>query len=177
MKVRIYVMNKDTPSQYYGLKSAEDNRPLHAAPNHWKTYGGAYNWGTRHGYQVIRGVSDQVTEPELPSKPKNESEPAPECIPSISPVVFRNQPPFDLHAYLLGEIYNNMDSREKKYWNIYSASLLCNDLLLQGIVADTREVFETIREFIDQDKKERKKQAINPKEESPWEGKSKRSPK
>ncbi|MBO7735171.1 MAG: hypothetical protein J6S67_21585 [Methanobrevibacter sp.] len=53
MKVEIYCINRGTPSEYYGLKNAEDNQVLYSAPNNWKTPNGARNWGTSHGMEVI----------------------------------------------------------------------------------------------------------------------------
>lgn len=55
MKVEIYVMNRGTSSQYYGLRNAEDKTPLRA-PNNWKTPNGAYKWAQKHGFQVIATV-------------------------------------------------------------------------------------------------------------------------
>lgn len=52
MKVITYVINKGTPSQYYGLKNKEENQVLHYAPNNWKTEKGALNWAKKHGYEI-----------------------------------------------------------------------------------------------------------------------------
>ena len=151
LRVRIYVINKDTPSQYYGLKSVEDNRPLYAAKDkQWKTYGGAYNWATRHGYQVLRGIDGEAPKQEI--KPVK-SAPSPVKTPYFPPVTYERK--VDLRSYLHSEIYALMDEREKKYWNIFSASALCTDLACQGIVANERQVFEIIRDFIQQDKKKK----------------------
>ena len=46
--VTAYVINKGTPSQYFGLKSS-DGSVLHA-PNNWKTEKGALNWAKKNGY-------------------------------------------------------------------------------------------------------------------------------
>lgn len=53
MNVTVYVINKDTASQYFGLKNAEENQVLYYAPNNWKTKRGAIAWATRHGFNVI----------------------------------------------------------------------------------------------------------------------------
>lgn len=37
MKVTTYTINEGTASQYYGLKSVNDNHVLYYAPNNWKT--------------------------------------------------------------------------------------------------------------------------------------------
>lgn len=52
MKVKTYVINKGTSSQYYGLKNAEENQVLYYAPNKWKTEKGAINWAIKNGYEV-----------------------------------------------------------------------------------------------------------------------------
>lgn len=52
MKVAIYTVNKGTAAQYFGLKNAEENTVLHAAPNNWKTKRGAINWAKKHGYEL-----------------------------------------------------------------------------------------------------------------------------
>lgn len=43
MKVTTYTINEGTASQYYGLKSVNDNHVLYYAPNNWKTKRGAIN--------------------------------------------------------------------------------------------------------------------------------------
>lgn len=53
MKVKIYVINEGTSSQYFGLKKAEENTVLYAAPNNWKTKRGAANWAMKHGFEVV----------------------------------------------------------------------------------------------------------------------------
>ena len=53
MKVSIYVINKGTSSQYFGLKDAEENQVLYYAPNNWKTEKGAIRWAERNGYEVV----------------------------------------------------------------------------------------------------------------------------
>lgn len=52
MKVTTYIINKGTPSQYYGLKNAKENQALRYAPNNWKTEKGALNWAKKHGYEI-----------------------------------------------------------------------------------------------------------------------------
>lgn len=58
---------------------------------------------------------------------------------------------FDLPAHLLGTIYPQMDEDEKANWSLAEAEALAQDLLLDGIDADTEEIYETIAEFIAQD--------------------------
>ncbi len=53
MKVKTYVINEGTSSQYYGLKNAEENTVLHYAPT-WKTEKGAIRWAEKHGLEVVR---------------------------------------------------------------------------------------------------------------------------
>ncbi len=53
MKVTTYVINKGQVTQYYGLRTVEDNKILHSAPNNWKTEVGALNWALKHGYEVV----------------------------------------------------------------------------------------------------------------------------
>lgn len=52
MLVSVYCINKGTPSEYYGLKNAEENTVLHFAPNNWKTEAGAKRWAQRNGFTV-----------------------------------------------------------------------------------------------------------------------------
>ena len=52
MVVTTYCINKGTPSQYYGLKNAEDNTFLHFVPNNWKTEAGAKRWAQRNGLTI-----------------------------------------------------------------------------------------------------------------------------
>ena len=52
MVVTTYCINKGTPSQYYGLKNAEDNTFLRFAPNNWKTEAGAKRWAQRNGLTI-----------------------------------------------------------------------------------------------------------------------------
>lgn len=66
MKVSTYCINKGQPSQYFGLKNAEENQVLHAAPNNWKTEKGALNWAKKHGYDT-KGenmVNKKTTKPK-----------------------------------------------------------------------------------------------------------------
>ena len=62
---------------------------------------------------------------------------------------------FDLPAYLLGDIYPQMDAVDCAAWNLLEAEALAHDLLLGGIDADAREIYETIAEFIRQDAEEK----------------------
>ena len=52
MVVTTYCIHQGTPSQYYGLKNAEENTVLHFAPNNWKTEAGAKRWAQRNGFTV-----------------------------------------------------------------------------------------------------------------------------
>jgi len=54
MEVKTYCINRGTAAEFYGLKNAEDNIPLYAAPNNWKTEKGAERWAEKHGYKVQR---------------------------------------------------------------------------------------------------------------------------
>lgn len=54
MRVKVYVINEGTSSQYYGLKNADENTVLTAAPNNWKSKRGAENWAKKHGYTVVK---------------------------------------------------------------------------------------------------------------------------
>jgi len=53
MKVTVYVINKGTSSQYFGLKHATENYVLPYAPNNWKTKRGALNWAKKQGLEVV----------------------------------------------------------------------------------------------------------------------------
>lgn len=61
---------------------------------------------------------------------------------------------FDLPAFLLGEIYGNMDADDIAGWCLSAAEDIAHDLLLDGIKADTQEIYEIIAEFISQDAEE-----------------------
>ena len=61
---------------------------------------------------------------------------------------------FDLPAFLLGEVYLHMDEDVCGRWNLVEAGALAHDLLLDGIDADTEEIYELIAEFIQQDAEE-----------------------
>ena len=85
MKVSTYCINKGQPSQYFGLKNAEENQVLHAAPNNWKTEKGALNWAKKHGYDTSKGANmanTKSTKPKTakpaakPSKPKPVTKPS-----------------------------------------------------------------------------------------------------
>ena len=52
MKVTTYCVNKGTSSEYYGLKSKNENQIIMSAPNNWKTEKCALNWAKKHGYIV-----------------------------------------------------------------------------------------------------------------------------
>ena len=58
---------------------------------------------------------------------------------------------FDLQAFLLGEIYPQMDGDDLGNWNLKAAEVLADDLQQDGIIADAQEIYETIAEFIRQD--------------------------
>lgn len=51
MKVTTYTINRNQPSQYFGLKNAAEGTILHA-PNNWKTEKGAINWAKKHGFEI-----------------------------------------------------------------------------------------------------------------------------
>ena len=55
---------------------------------------------------------------------------------------------------LLGEIYPQMEADACARWNLIEAEALAHDLLLDGIDADTEEIYELIAEFIQQDAEE-----------------------
>ncbi|MGI6700787.1 MAG: hypothetical protein ACOX6G_10830 [Christensenellales bacterium] len=61
---------------------------------------------------------------------------------------------FDLPAFLLGEIYGNMDADDIAGWCLSAAEDIAHDLLLDDIEADTQEIYEIIAEFISQDAEE-----------------------
>lgn len=91
MKVSTYCINKGQPSQYFGLKNAEENQVLHAAPNNWKTEKGALNWAKKHGYDTSKGAimaQKKSNKPKSakpaakPSKPNQTSKPKPATKPS-----------------------------------------------------------------------------------------------
>lgn len=52
MLVSVYCINQGTPSQYYGLKNAEENTVLSHAPNNWKTESEAKRWAQRNEFTV-----------------------------------------------------------------------------------------------------------------------------
>lgn len=54
MRVKVYVINEGTSSQYYGLKNADENTILTYAPNNWKSKRGAENWAKKHGFTVVK---------------------------------------------------------------------------------------------------------------------------
>lgn len=52
MKVKIFIINKNQNSQYFGLKNAEEGgEVLHFSPR-WKTEKGAIIWAKKHGYEM-----------------------------------------------------------------------------------------------------------------------------
>ena len=61
---------------------------------------------------------------------------------------------FDLPSFLLGGVYGNMVNEDIAHWCIADAESVAHDLALDGIVADTHEIYETIAEFIAQDAEE-----------------------
>ena len=69
----------------------------------------------------------------------------------ISTLKSREAEDFDLPAYLLGNIYPQMDEADCEGWNLVEAETLAHDFLLDGIVADPEEIYEIITEFIAQD--------------------------
>lgn len=52
MEVKIYVMNKGTKSQYYGLMTTE-KQILPYSPK-WKTEKGAERWAKKQGLEVVK---------------------------------------------------------------------------------------------------------------------------
>lgn len=52
MKVTTYCINKGQPTQYFGLKTIDDNQVIRFAPNNWKTEKGALRWAVKNGYEV-----------------------------------------------------------------------------------------------------------------------------
>lgn len=52
MKVKVFVINEGTTSEFYGLKNAEENTVLYGAPNNWKTKKGAMNWATKNRLEI-----------------------------------------------------------------------------------------------------------------------------
>lgn len=66
----------------------------------------------------------------------------------------QQQNAFDLPAFLLGEVYGNMNNVDIAHWCIDAAADVAHDLALEGIDADPQEIYETIAEFIAQDTEE-----------------------
>lgn len=62
IEVTTYVINEGTSSQYYGLKTIEDNQVLTFAPNNWKTEKGALNWAKKHGCTVAAPMPEPAQE-------------------------------------------------------------------------------------------------------------------
>lgn len=55
MKVKTYVINQGTKSQYFGLVAIDKDGEewvVYHAPNNWKTEKGAINWAKKHGYEI-----------------------------------------------------------------------------------------------------------------------------
>jgi len=52
MKVKIYIINKNQKSQYYGLMNTE-KEPLPFTPT-WKTEAGAKRYAVKHGYELVK---------------------------------------------------------------------------------------------------------------------------
>ena len=65
MKVKVYVINEGTPSEYYGLKNAEEGTVLYSAPNNWKSAKGAQRWAEKHGYEVVESSDDIYCDTEI----------------------------------------------------------------------------------------------------------------
>lgn len=61
MVVTTYCINQGTPSQYYGLKNAEENTVLHFAPNNWKTEAGGEKVGAAERIHSQRGKAEGQT--------------------------------------------------------------------------------------------------------------------
>lgn len=76
MKVSTYCINKGQPSQYFGLKNAEENQVLHAAPNNWKTEKGALNWAKKHGYDTSKGANMAQKKSNKPKSAKPAAKPS-----------------------------------------------------------------------------------------------------
>lgn len=53
LRVKVFVINEGTASQYFGLKIADENTVLSYAPNNWKTKRGAIKWAEKNGYTVV----------------------------------------------------------------------------------------------------------------------------
>lgn len=53
MEVKIYVMNKGTESQYYGLMMVPEKQVLPYSPT-WKTEKGARRWAEKQGLEVVK---------------------------------------------------------------------------------------------------------------------------
>lgn len=53
MKVKIYVMNRGTESQYYGLMMVPEKQVLPYSPT-WKTEKGARRWAEKKGLEVVK---------------------------------------------------------------------------------------------------------------------------
>ena len=70
------------------------------------------------------------------------------------PVIIIDEDAFDLPAYLLDEIYPQMDDDDKKHWCLQDADEIAYDLARDGIGADADEIYEIIAEFIAQDAEE-----------------------
>ena len=59
-------------------------------------------------------------------------------------------PDFDLPAFLLGKLYNNMDWDDG--WTLSDAIALAEDIhRYDGIDCDPQEIYEIMREFHEQD--------------------------
>lgn len=55
MKVKTYVINRGTKSQYFCLIAIDkdgEELVMYSAPNNWKTEKGALNWAKKHGYEI-----------------------------------------------------------------------------------------------------------------------------
>ena len=55
MKVKTYVINRGTKSQYFGLIAIDKDGQewvVYHAPNNWKTEKGALNWAKKRGYEI-----------------------------------------------------------------------------------------------------------------------------
>ena len=70
LKVKTYCINKGQSSQYFGLKTVQENQVLHHAPNNWKTERGALNWAKKNGYEISSGKTVKNTDVKAINKPK-----------------------------------------------------------------------------------------------------------
>ena len=65
MKVKVYIINEGTTSQYYGLKNADEGTVLYSAPNNWKSRKGAEKWAEKHGFEVVESADGIYCDTEI----------------------------------------------------------------------------------------------------------------